>query len=221
MAHPDRPPSDTRSMVSTRALVLVLCCAGPTLISAAIFDVIGGWLVSPRLLGAAALGPLAIFGWAALVRGHLHRPVYRPPTPPGAGVRPTHPAAGQRTTIEGSGFPPGSSPACAAPPCRRLCWPSMCTIHAWTHRSVLRFSRSLWRPATPTQRFRKPALTANAWPARSLQLAGSGLAEGYFFLPFTVLTRSSRSLDNCVDRALARNRHVTICDSERRWFLCH
>jgi hypothetical protein len=49
MAHPDRPPSDTRLMVGARALVLVVCCAGPILIGAASFGVIGGWLVSPWL----------------------------------------------------------------------------------------------------------------------------------------------------------------------------
>jgi hypothetical protein len=81
--------------IAAIAGLAVLCCAGPALLAAGVLGGLGAWLLSPWLIGAAALLVLGVVGWrlrhrataGGSARGELCCPS-TPPTPPAADESP-------------------------------------------------------------------------------------------------------------------------------------
>ncbi len=49
--------------IAAIAGLAVLCCAGPGLLAAGVLGGLGAWLLSPWLIGAAALLAVGVVGW--------------------------------------------------------------------------------------------------------------------------------------------------------------
>lgn len=75
--------------VAALALLTVLCCAGPALLTAGVLGAVGAWLASPWLIAGAVAVGLAATGWQLRRRvsrrshsGRSPRPDPIPPSPP-------------------------------------------------------------------------------------------------------------------------------------------